>query len=67
MNFSEVVITGISNSDAVVEHWAKAVHDYHARKGIAPDKTSVFETQREGVVRTVKMEPVRSLEMEVRY
>jgi hypothetical protein len=73
MNFSEVVITGISNSDAVVEQWAKAVHDHHKLKGIAPDKTSVFETQREGIVRAVSnatsslIEPVRSLEMEVRY
>ena len=63
MNFSEVVVAGISNSDAVVEQWAKAVHDYHKRKGFAPDKTSVFETQKEGVVRTVKMEPVKALEM----
>jgi hypothetical protein len=63
MNFSEVVVAGISNSDAVVEQWAKAVHDYHKRKGFAPDKTSVFETQKEGDVRTVKMEPVKALEM----
>jgi hypothetical protein len=73
LNFSEVVVTGISNSDAVVEQWAKAVRDYHNFKGIAPDKTSVFETQRMGVVRTLSgatsslKEPVKSLEMEVRY
>jgi hypothetical protein len=73
LNFSEVVISGIHNSDAVVEKWAQAVHDYHELKGIAPDKTSVFETQRMGVVRTCQSatrslieEPVRALEMNAR-
>jgi hypothetical protein len=70
-NFSEVLISGISNSNAVVVQWAQAVHDYHELKGIAPDGTSVFETQRMGDVRTCQSAtrslieiPVGALEMD---